>query len=109
MEVLAGIHLLKGVLGSNAYLLEDGDQLALVDAGLPPKSRKVLDYIHSLKRGPEDLETIILTHGRPDHTSGVRFLQRSTQARVLIHGGDVKQDAQGRPWVHYPSQPIARE
>ena len=109
MEVLPGIHLLKGILGSNAYLLEDGDQLAMVDAGLPPKSQKVLDYIHSLGRSPEDLGTIILTHGHPDHTSGVRLLQRSTQARVLVHGGDVKQDAQGRPWVHYTSQPIARE
>jgi len=108
MEVLPGIHLLKGILRSNVYLLEDGDQLALVDAGLvPTRSHKLLDYIQALGRDPSQLRTIILTHGHPDHTAGLRPLQRLTQARVLVHGDDVKLDRQARRRIHYSSQPLA--
>lgn len=109
MEVLPGIHQLKGFLWSNVFLLEDGDKLALVDAGLHPRSHKLLDYIRSMGRDPAELDTIILTHGHPDHTFGLRPLQRSTNIKVLVHSGDVKSESGGRSWIHYPSQPVARE
>ena len=109
MEVLPGIHLLKGVMWSNAYLLEDGNQLVLVDAGLAPGSDKFFNYVYAIGRDPSELNTIILTHGHPDHTAGLRRLQRTTSARVLVHSDDAKLDAKGRHWVYYPSQPMARE
>ena len=109
MEVLPGIHQLKGFLWSNVFLLEDGDKLALVDAGLHPRLHKLLDYIRSMGRDPAELDTIILTHGHPDHTFGLRPLQRSTNIKVLVHSGDVKSESGGRSWIHYPSQPVARE
>ena len=109
MEILTGVHELRGSLGSNVYLVVDGDQLALVDSGFGASAQKVLSYIRGLGRSLEELSTIILTHSHPDHTGGLRLLRRATPARVLAHGRDVKYDAEGRPWLYYSSQPLALE
>ena len=52
---------------------------------------------------------MLLTHSHPDHTAGLRGLQRSTSVRVLVHPGDVREDKKGRLRLHYPGQFLARD
>ena len=75
MESPPGVHRVSGVTWSRAYLVED-DTLALVDSGLPWHARKILDYISSICRKPEELSLILITHSHPDHTSGALAIRR---------------------------------
>ena len=89
MEFLPGVHRVPGVSWSRAYLVE-GDTLALVDTGLPWHARKILDYVRSIGRKPEELSLILITHSHPDHTSGALAIKRRTGAEIVAHAGDTK-------------------
>ena len=88
MEILAGIHQVDGVNG-NCYVLVR-DNLVLIDTGLPRSHLKILDYIQSvLKRDPQDIETIILTHHHVDHSGTISELKKVSGARIAVHTADV--------------------
>ena len=89
VEVLPGIHLVSGIPWSRVYLIED-KKLAMVDSGPPWGARKVVSYIRSIGRNPEDLEFILMTHSHPDHASGALPLIKRTGARLLAHPGDTQ-------------------
>ena len=61
-----GIHRLEHAW-TNLYLVESGDDLLLVDAGLPATERLLAHAVRSLGRGPEDIRALVLTHGHLDH------------------------------------------
>ncbi len=92
MEFLPGIHMVPGVPWSRIYLIEDAS-MALVDTGPPWQARKVLSYIRSIGRNPDDLGLILVTHNHPDHTSSAGTLGRLTGARVIAHASDAKTDS----------------
>ena len=106
MEVVPGIHRVDGAIGCNVYLLV-GDELTLVDTGLPGNRGAILRYIRHLHRDPAELSRVIFTHGHPDHTGTANALRRRTGARLLVHGGDARRDGDGGWRVHYVSQPFA--
>jgi glyoxylase-like metal-dependent hydrolase (beta-lactamase superfamily II) len=54
-------------------LVSTGDHLVLVDTGangLAPSTGKLLQNLHAEGIAPEDIDTVILTHGHPDHIGG---------------------------------------
>jgi len=51
----------------NWYLVEDGESLALFDAGWPRSPSRVEEAVTSLGRKMSDLAAVVLTHGHPDH------------------------------------------
>lgn len=59
----------------NAFLIHDGKQLIMVDAGSAhvagPTMGKLLKNIAAAGYTPEDIDTIILTHMHPDHIGGI--------------------------------------
>jgi glyoxylase-like metal-dependent hydrolase (beta-lactamase superfamily II) len=81
VEVAPGIHRLGNEI-VNFYLVEDGDGLTLVDAGLPA-FRGQLDEALAGRR----LGAVVLTHGHIDHV-GVAEGLRQTGVPVYVHGGD---------------------
>ena len=93
MEIRPGIHRIPGLRISNAYLLEDADSLTLIDAGLPWDCGKILRYIESIGRDPQELHRILLTHSHPDHTGPLPDLRRVSGALVAVHHDDTR----GRP------------
>ena len=107
MEIALGVHKIEGVWGGNVYLLVDGSDMALVDTGLLRTPGKVARYMRKLGLDVTALRYILLTHGHPDHTGGVRALHRATGAEVVAHSGDVRTDGEGRSWARYISQPLA--
>jgi glyoxylase-like metal-dependent hydrolase (beta-lactamase superfamily II) len=54
-------------------LINTGEHLVLVDTGaggLGPKTGRLLQNLRSISVAPDDVETVILTHGHPDHIGG---------------------------------------
>ena len=94
MEILPGIHTLPGVRWSRAYLIV-GDTLALVDAGLPWNSGRILKYIRKIGREPEELSHILVTHAHPDHTGSASRVARKTGAQIVAHNADTKRRGNG--------------
>ena len=100
MEILPGIHMLPGVQWSRAYLIED-DSLALVDTGLPWNVKRVLKYIESIGRKPEELETILMTHSHPDHAGGALSISRQTGTEIVAHSNDTRTHSNNQTSLSY--------
>ncbi len=86
MEITPGVH----GLGSeyvNWYLVEEGDQLTAVDAGVSGFAKHLDEDLRALGRHRSDVTALVLTHSDADHTGIARELQEAG-ARVLIHADD---------------------
>jgi|tagenome__1003787_1003787.scaffolds.fasta_scaffold20763286_1 glyoxylase-like metal-dependent hydrolase (beta-lactamase superfamily II) len=71
----------------NWYLVEDGDRLTAVDAGLPGFASELERDLHELGHRVDDVEALVLTHSDADHT-GIAKVLREAGATVYIHGYD---------------------
>jgi glyoxylase-like metal-dependent hydrolase (beta-lactamase superfamily II) len=80
-EVAPGITRLGNEI-VNFYLVEDGDGLTLVDAGVPGFRGQLEQVLAGRK-----VDAVILTHGHIDHV-GVAEGVRQSGARVFIHAAD---------------------
>ncbi len=96
MEVIAGIHQIKGV--ANCYLVVD-DDIMLIDTGLPGSSSKIINYIKNLKRKPQDIKTIVITHHHFDHTGSLDKLKKISGAQVAAHTADA-------PYISENKKPV---
>ena len=70
---------------SNSYLLVDGADALLIDAGAA--CRTVTD---ALAKEGATLRHILLTHGHFDHTVSVDTLRQATDAKLSLHGADAE-------------------
>ena len=87
MEIVRGVHQVDGIIG-NSYII-NGKKMVVIDTGLPGNSRKIINYIRvGLKRSPNDVTTIILTHYHAGHSGNVYELKNLTGAIIAIHTDD---------------------
>jgi glyoxylase-like metal-dependent hydrolase (beta-lactamase superfamily II) len=87
VEVLEGVHQVDGV-NANVYVLKNGDELTVVDAGMPWNAGKILNYVRKLGEQPSSVSTILLTHCHMDHVGSANELRKATNAKVAIHAED---------------------
>ena len=87
MEVAPGVHRLGEEL-VNAYVVEDGGELTIIDAGLPGYWDALLATISGLGRSIDDVRAVVLTHGHGDH---IGFAERARRAGIgiRIHAEDL--------------------
>ncbi len=86
----------------NAYLLEDGDGLVLIDTGSPGSAPKLLDAVDQLGRRPSDVHAVIVTHLHPDHAGALAAVLDATGAEAWMHPADAAEVRIGngfRPYV----------
>jgi glyoxylase-like metal-dependent hydrolase (beta-lactamase superfamily II) len=79
--VAPGVHRLGSSL-VNYYLIEEGERLTLVDAGLPRLRGDLEALLAARGKQLGDLEAVVLTHAHPDH---VGFAERAREAGVPVH------------------------
>ncbi len=73
----------------NWYLIEDGGELTLVDAGWPRSWPRVENAVKGLARSLGNLTAIVLTHAHPDHLGAAEAARKSTGATVHVHREEV--------------------
>ena len=96
-----------GLRGVNVFLIEAGDGLVLVDAGLRHSPPRITEAIYSLGRLPQDVVAIVVTHAHRDHVGGLAEMMRRTGAEVWMHPADaalVRDGLYGRPFPRGPGR-----
>ena len=87
MEVLPNVHAVR-VIGAQAYLLVDGDEVTLIDAGHVGSGRMLRGYLTRIGRSMEHITRILCTHGHPDHIGGVHEIAGWSGADIYLHPAD---------------------
>ncbi|MDT0465975.1 MBL fold metallo-hydrolase [Streptomyces gibsoniae] len=72
----------------NFYLLQEGTDLTLVDAGLPSHWGGLSDRLESLGRSVRDIRAVLVTHGHLDHFGIARRVSAEAGAQVWVHDED---------------------
>lgn len=72
-----------GMFGSNCYILDDGDEGIVIDAGV-----ESTDVMKAIEESNLKIKYIILTHGHIDHICHVDDLREKTGAKVIINKFD---------------------
>ena len=71
----------------NWYLVDGGDGLTLVDAGLPRYRQQLDGVLRAIGRQRSDIRALVLTHGHIDHV-GMADVLAAEGAEVHLHPAD---------------------
>ena len=77
------------------YLIKDGDDAALVDAGTGEGTARVIANINKAGANPHSVRYLFLTHCHYDHTGGAAALRKQTGCRIVAHELDAEYLAAG--------------
>jgi glyoxylase-like metal-dependent hydrolase (beta-lactamase superfamily II) len=110
-EVAPGVHRFGNAV-FNCYLIEDGNELTLVDAGVKSFHPLLREHLRSRGRSIHDIAAVVLTHGHPDHIGMAEGLRVDAPAPIHIHEADAHMARTGeihplegklRSYVRYPA------
>lgn len=87
-EILQNIYLMSEGR-SNCYLLT-GEDLTLVDTGMPGDDKQILQGIRELGRSPGELRHILITHAHMDHVGSVAALKKAGGGKVVASAGEAE-------------------
>jgi len=74
--------------GVNCYLVVQRDGILLVDAGLPGMWRDVVEALRLVGATPDDVTTVLLTHGHFDHVGLCERLRSEHGVISRVHPSD---------------------
>jgi glyoxylase-like metal-dependent hydrolase (beta-lactamase superfamily II) len=90
-----GVHRIEDA-HTNWYLIEDGDRLTVVDAGVPRSWDSLRTALDQLGRHLDDVAAVVLTHAHFDH---VGFAERArTELGVPVHVHENDLPLTRHPW-----------
>ncbi|MDO9535236.1 MAG: MBL fold metallo-hydrolase [Bacillota bacterium] len=92
MKGQSGLDLFKILV----YLVDGGNGLALVDAGLGFSCREIMENIRRVGMDPSLLKYVVATHGHIDHIGGLHYFQ-SLGAKVVSHELERGAVCEGKP------------
>lgn len=88
-DVVPGVH--RGEDANvNWYLLQEGDRLTLVDAGVPASWKTLRAGLVELGLPLTAIEALVLTHAHFDHVGIAERLRLELGIPVLVHPGDAE-------------------
>src|SRR5688572_14068484 len=87
-DVAPGVHRVEDAY-TNWYLIEDGDRLTVVDAGVPTSWSSFQDALRKLGRSPSDVAAVVLTHAHFDHMGFAERARKELGVTVWVHENDV--------------------
>lgn len=84
-QVAPGIHRIGEDSRVNAYLLEEGGEVTLIDAAMSGYYADLPRELAAMGRTIDDLRAVVLTHGHADHVGFAEKLRRDRKVPVWIH------------------------
>jgi len=88
MELAPGIRRVGSDSIVNSYLVEEGGEVTVIDAGAPGLWSFVPRELEAMGRRLEDVRAIVLTHGHSDHIGYAERARRERGWPVLVHEAD---------------------
>lgn len=83
-QIADGVHrVADGIV--NWYLVQEGGEIALYDAGWPRSWPRIEAAVRELGHEPAKLSAVVLTHAHPDHLGAAETVRQNTGARVHVH------------------------
>ncbi len=99
--LMPDIYHIRGVAGSNIYLIRKDSGFGMVDAGWPMDRKAIVKGLESLDAGLEDIQTVIMTHYHGDHVGTVRRLKKANSLTAAIGAYDVDFATGARPYERF--------
>lgn len=95
MKITSQIFLVGGSAESHptdaaVYLVRDGKEAALIDAGTGRGHKQVMENIARAGAEPADIRRLFLTHCHYDHTGGAGKIRKATGCRIIAHELDAE-------------------
>jgi glyoxylase-like metal-dependent hydrolase (beta-lactamase superfamily II) len=87
MKLAPGLHRVGSDL-VNSYVVADGTELTLIDAGVPGQWRDLTAELAGMGRLISDIRAVILTHGDTDHIGFAERLRREHGVPIYVHEAD---------------------
>jgi glyoxylase-like metal-dependent hydrolase (beta-lactamase superfamily II) len=88
MEIAPGIRRIGDRSLVNAYLIEEGGQVTIVDAAVGGLYADLGAELAAMGRMPEDVRALVLTHGHTDHIGFAERLRTERGVPVSVHEAD---------------------
>ena len=73
----------------NWTLVTDGSGVVIIDAGFPGQRDEVVDSVHQLGFGVDDIHAILLTHAHVDHFGSAIWFAKTHGTPVFCHADEV--------------------
>lgn len=89
MEIAPGVRRI-GADVVNSYLVVDGDDITIIDAGLPRYWRLLQAELESIGKSLDNVRALVLTHGDTDHIGFAARLHREKGIAAYVHEADVE-------------------
>src|SRR6185295_4621384 len=94
---------------TQAYLLDDGHELTLIDTLADPDAHLIFDEFERLGRPVSSLKHIMLTHAHRSHLGGLATLKRVSGATIWAHEWEadiIAGDRKAQPVTLWPKPPL---
>jgi glyoxylase-like metal-dependent hydrolase (beta-lactamase superfamily II) len=88
MKIAPSIHRIGGDSRVNAYLIDDGGQVTIIDAGLSGYYGELPAELAAMGRSIADVRALVLTHGHSDHIGFAERIRRESNVPVSVHEAD---------------------
>ncbi len=77
-----------GTKWANFYLVRDGGEWTMIDAGYPGYFAQLADALDALGSRVEAVRGVIVTHHHVDHAGTAEAVRSRSAATVFVHSGD---------------------
>jgi glyoxylase-like metal-dependent hydrolase (beta-lactamase superfamily II) len=112
-NVAPGVHRIEDAY-TNWYMIEEGDRLTVVDAGVPRSWDSLRTALDQLGRRLEDVAAVVLTHAHFDHVGFAEGARSQLGVPVHVHDNDApltrhpwRYDYERNPFAYFATQPRA--
>lgn len=82
MQIAENVHVVPRVV-AHVYLIIEGEEITMIDTGIPRSSRRIRRYLNSIGLGVDSIRRIIVTHADVDHFGALSEMRAMTNAQIM--------------------------